>query len=61
MPASTAGAPHTPDRMPTETEEQAAEKSEAALEESGEEASVAAHYEEMAKKGVEQKGEGRIE
>lgn len=61
MPASTADAPHTPDRMPTESEEQAAEESEARLEASGEEAEAAAHIEEMARKGAEQKGEGRIE
>lgn len=61
MPASTADAPHTPDRMPTESEEQAAEESEARMQESGEEAGVAEHFEEMARKGVDQKGEGRIE
>ena len=61
MPASTADAPHTPDRMPTESEEQAAEESETRLQESGEEAEVAKHYEEMARKGAEQQGEGRIE
>lgn len=61
MPANTADAPHTPDRMPTEAEERAAEESEAELEQSGEAADVARHYEDMAKKGVEQKGEGRID
>lgn len=61
MPSSTADAPHASDRMPTETEEQAAEESEARLQESGEEAEVAKHYEEMARKGLDQKGEGRIE
>lgn len=61
MPASTADAPHTPDRMPTESEEQAAEESEARMQESGEEEDVAEHFEEMARKGVDQQGEGRIE
>jgi len=47
--------------MPTEDEDQAAERSAKELADSGEEASVAEHYEEMARRGADQKGEGRIE
>lgn len=47
--------------MPTPEEETAAERSAEELGESGDEQSVAEHYEEMARRGVEQKGEGRIE
>lgn len=61
MPERTEDAGHEPDRMPTDDEEQAAEKSARELRESGEEESVAEHYEEMARRGAEEKGEGRIE
>jgi hypothetical protein len=61
MTTSTADAPHEPDRMPSSEEEAAAEKSEKRLDESGKERAVAASYEEMARRGVDQKGEGRIE
>lgn len=61
MTTSTAGAPHEADRMPSPDEEAAAEASEKRLAESGEEREVAANYEEMARRGVEQRGEGRIE
>ncbi|HVC14865.1 MAG TPA: hypothetical protein VND62_08410 [Acidimicrobiales bacterium] len=61
MPDPTADAGHDADRMPTDDEERAAERAADQLEESGEEASVAEHYEEMARRGTEQKGEGRIE
>jgi len=57
----TAEAPHEADRMPSEDEEEAAEASESQLHESGEDREVAKHYEEMARRGVEQQGEGRIE
>lgn len=59
--SSTADATHEPDRMPTGDEEAAAESSTERLEESGKEREVAENYEEMARRGVEQKGEGRIE
>lgn len=61
MAGPTADATHGSDRIPTEDEEKAAERAADELEESGEEASVAAHYEEMARRGAEQRGEGRIE
>ncbi|MGH8979498.1 MAG: hypothetical protein ACRDWE_00550 [Acidimicrobiales bacterium] len=57
----TADAPHEPDRMPSGDEEAAAEASTERLRESGKEREVAAHYEEMAGRGAEEKGEGRIE
>lgn len=47
--------------MPSEDEEQAADRSTQQLRDSGDEEAVAEHFEEMAKRGVEQKGEGRIE
>jgi len=61
MSGPTGGAAHRADRMPTDEEEQAAERSAAELEESGGDAEVAAHYEDMARRGVEHKGEGRID
>lgn len=61
MTTRTAQATHEPDRMPSEDEEQAAERAGHELEESGEARDVAAHFEDMAKRGVEQKGEGRID
>lgn len=61
MSETTAGLPHEADRMPTDDEERAAEKSAEELRESGKEESVAEHYEDMAQRGVDQKGEGRIE
>jgi hypothetical protein len=61
MPGPTRDAGHEADRMPTGDEEEAAEKSADELRESGEEAEVAKHYEEMARRGVDQEGEGRIE
>jgi len=61
MPDRTADAAHQADRPPSEEEEQAAEAAEAELQESGEDRAVAKHYEEMARRGVEQQGEGRIE
>lgn len=61
MATGTAGAKHEPDRMPSEEEEAAAEASTDELQRSGEEHRVAEHYEEMARLGVEQKGEGRID
>jgi hypothetical protein len=61
MPTRTADAAHEPDRMPTEEEDAAADASTDELERSGEEGSVARHYREMTRLGVEQKGEGRIE
>lgn len=59
--SSTKDAAHEPDRMPTDDEEAAAEASTEELEKSGKERDVAAHYEEMAHLGVEEKGEGRID
>lgn len=61
MTTSTVHAAHEPDRMPTSEEETAAERSAERLGDSGEARDVAAHYEEMARRGAEQKGEGRIE
>ncbi|HLW46026.1 MAG TPA: hypothetical protein VKR78_07395 [Acidimicrobiales bacterium] len=61
MPDWTADAAHEPDRAPTDDEEEAADRAAEELRDSGEEASVARHYEEMARRGVEQKGEGSIE
>ncbi|MGH8989554.1 MAG: hypothetical protein ACRDXC_13335 [Acidimicrobiales bacterium] len=61
MAGQTAHATHEPDRMPTEDEEVAAERSTEELRTSGEEASVAEHYRDMVRRGVEQEGEGRIE
>lgn len=61
MPHPTADAAHRPDRMPSEEEEEAADESADDLHESGEDRSVAEHYEEMARRGAEQRGEGRIE
>lgn len=61
MTATTAEAAHESDGLPSEDEEEAANRSAEELRESGEEASVAEHYEDMARWGVEQKGEGRIE
>lgn len=61
MAERTAQAAHEPDRMPTDEEERAAESAAAELQESGEETEVAEHFEEMARRGVEQQGEGRID
>ncbi len=61
MPGPTDDQAHDADRMPTEDEEEAAEKSAKKLRESGDAESVAEHYEDMARRGVEQKGEGRID
>ncbi len=61
MPGSTAEAAHEADRTPTDDEAKAAERSADELRESGEEESVAEHYKEMARRGVEQKGEGKID
>lgn len=61
MATRTAEAAHEPDRMPSDDEESAAEEATERLEESGKEREVARHYEEMARRGVEQKGEGRID
>jgi len=61
MSTSTADAPHESDQMPSSEDEAAAEKSEKRLDESGKEREVAANYGEMARRSVEQKGEGRIE
>ena len=61
MATRTAEATHEPDRMPSDEEEAAAESAAAHLEESGKEHDVAEHYEDMARRGVEQKGEGRID
>lgn len=48
-----ASAPHEADRMPTSDEERAASRTES-------DPDVAAHYEEMAERGANQQGEGRI-
>lgn len=61
MATRTAGAQHKADRMPSEEEEAAAERAENELQESGEDREVAAHYEEMARRGAEQEGEGKID
>lgn len=61
MTGHTVDAGHEPDRMPSADEEAAAERSEERLSESGEEHEVAEKFEEMARRGVDQKGEGRIE
>jgi hypothetical protein len=50
-----AEAPHEADRMPTPDEEEAAEKSAADVD-----PSVGAHYQEMAERGANTSGEGRI-
>jgi hypothetical protein len=51
---------HGADRGPTEDEEQAADRSRKDPNLSGDQKDVAAHYEEMADKGVSEKGEGQI-
>jgi hypothetical protein len=51
---------HGPDRTPTTDEEAAADRAREDPEIAGDPKDVAAHYEEMAERGVEQKGEGRI-
>ena len=61
MSEPTGEAAHEPDRMSSGDEEEAAEASAEQLQRSGEEESVARHYQEMARLGVEQRGEGRIE
>lgn len=61
MTSPTAETGHEPDRMPTSEEEAAAERSEKRLEETGKEREVAEHFEDMARRGLDQKGEGRIE
>jgi hypothetical protein len=61
MPDRTADAAHEPDRMPSTEEEETAEAAAEELRESGEERTVAEHYEDMARRGVDQQGEGRIE
>ena len=50
---ASAGIEHKPDRMPTSEEEQAAQDLKT-------DPSAAEHYKEMAEKGANQKGEGRI-
>lgn len=60
MSTRTQEAAHEPDRAPTSDEELAAERSEEELEESGKDRVVAEHYEEMARRGAEDPGEGRI-
>ncbi len=57
----TKDASHDADRMPTEDGEEAADRSAEELRDSGEESSVAQHHQDMARRGVEQKGEGRID
>lgn len=52
---------HQPDRLPTEDEEALAEQSADELERSGKSKSVADHEADMARRGVEERGEGRIE
>jgi hypothetical protein len=48
------------DRPPTTDEEEAADRAREDPDIAGDPEDVAAHYDEMAERGVEQKGEGRI-
>lgn len=50
---ASAGTEHKPDRMPTNEEEQATQGKKPS-------SSTAEHYKEMAEKGANQKGEGRV-
>jgi hypothetical protein len=54
------GVAHGADRPPTTDEEAAADRARQDPDIAGDPDDVAAHYEEMAERGVEQKGEGRI-
>jgi hypothetical protein len=52
---------HEPDRPPTDEEEEEAEQALADSESSGDRAEVRRNYQDMAERGVQQKGEGKIE
>lgn len=54
-------AAHQADRGPTEEEEELADRSSEELEKSGNRQTVSEHHAEMHQRGVEQRGEGRIE
>jgi len=52
---------HVADRAPTEDEEAAADRARNDPSLAGDQEQVAEHFEEMTKKGVAEKGEGRID
>lgn len=58
--AQDALAGHQADRMPTAEEEELADESAGDPGISGDQRAVADHYREMAERGVDQRGEGRI-
>ena len=52
---------HEPDRPPTDEEEEEAEQALGDSELSGDQGEVRKNYQEMAERGVQQKGEGKIQ